>query len=74
MDRGFGKPTQPLDDDGDTAPQVVVFKWGRAGDAVDDKPVSTLTEVTALEAVPANANVDGDPDEVPQYVVWFADS
>jgi hypothetical protein len=26
LDRAYGKPTQPLEGDGDTAPQVVVFQ------------------------------------------------
>ena len=25
LDRGFGKPTQPIEDDGDTTPQVIHF-------------------------------------------------
>ena len=50
LDRGFGKPTQPIEDDGDTTPQVIHFTWGKAGDVVDNEPVTTAPP---LETVPA---------------------
>jgi hypothetical protein len=70
LDRGHGKPTQPVEADSDR-PSTVVFHWAKAGDVVDHEPVTTLTEVTAppLETVPANAN---DTDEAPRFVLRFA--
>jgi len=72
LDRAYGKPTQPLEGDGDTAPQVIHFTWGKAGET-DDAPVvdhEPVTTAPPLEAVPANANID--TDEVPRYVLRFA--
>jgi hypothetical protein len=70
LDRGYGKPTQLLEDDGDTAPQVIHFTWAKAGDDAPVVDAEAVAGAPPLEAVPANANVD--TDEVPRYVVRFA--
>ena len=72
LDRGYGKPTQLLESDGDTTPQVIRFRWEKAGET-DNAPVvdhELVTIAPPLEAVPANANAD--TDEVPRYVLRFA--
>ena len=70
LDRGFGRPTQPLEGDGDTTPQVIHFTWAKAGDDAPVVEAEVAAEAPPLEAVPANANVD--TDEVPRFVLQFA--
>jgi hypothetical protein len=53
LDRGYGKPTQPLEGDDDT-PHVVVFQWAKAGDDAPVVEAEAVTEAPPLEAVPAD--------------------
>ena len=60
LDRGYGKPTQPLESDADM-PTAIHFTWAPAVAPSFEPPI---------EAVPA---ADADVDtEVSQYVVRFA--
>ena len=50
LDRGYGKPTQPVEGDGER-PSTVVFHWAKAGETddapvVEHEPVTTVTEIT----------------------------
>jgi hypothetical protein len=62
MDRGWGKPVQPLAAEYDT-PSVIIFRWAPA--ETIEKPRSELT----IDAGDADADDTGEP----LRVVWSSD-
>jgi hypothetical protein len=63
LDRGYGKPTQPLESD-EEVPHIIEFRWARA-----EETIKTPRPALTIDSDDADADDAGEP----LRVVWSSD-